>query len=223
MPKCWGSLSVPPSQPTILFVWAHGIADWTSADTALFVLRAVSGLDVVTGKGPHHTEEGGDGATARGVEATPVSSPRPSSAPAAASVRYLPLQTAHLDYCSRGTPASSWFLAFLSSSAHVAVHAHICDGLKHRRLRDPRPGSAWGKLEPHNLLLMRAQQQRAIAVRTLQDAVKTPDAKARSEALVGMSPVDTLEKGWITGFMRGLQPQRSPSSPSLHKGDSRTP
>jgi hypothetical protein len=47
-------------------------ADWISADTALFVLRAVSGLDVVTGKSPHHAEDG--------AEATPVSSPRPSSA-----------------------------------------------------------------------------------------------------------------------------------------------
>jgi len=33
-----------------------------------------------------------------------------------------------------------------------------------------------------------------------------------------MSPVDTLEKGWISGFMRGLHPQHSASSPSLHKG-----
>ena len=66
-------------------------ADWTSADTALFVLRAVSGLDVVTGKGPHHAEEG-DSATPRGTEATPVSSPRLSSAPAADSVRHNPPQ-----------------------------------------------------------------------------------------------------------------------------------
>ena len=58
-------------------------ADWISADTALFVLRAVSGLDVVTGKNPYHAEDG--------AEATPVSSPRPSSAPHAETVR-LPLK-----------------------------------------------------------------------------------------------------------------------------------
>ena len=50
--------------------------------------------------------------------------------------------------------------------------------------------------------------------------MKTPDAQSRtaSEPGVDMSPVDSMDRGWITGFMRGLQPQRAPASPSLDAG-----